>query len=105
MNNPFSIPVVNGTIAVTTSSQSIALQGAGMSLLVKNVGGGECFIAIGDSTVTATAGAAATDATDGSLSVPAGEIAIYSIPATATHVAAITASGTTTLRVSRGDGE
>ena len=107
MNKSFAIPTVNGTVAVTTTSQAIALQGAGGALLVKNVGSTECFIAVGSSTVTATAAAAApaTDATDGSMSIPAGEIGTYSIPVTATHLAAVTASGTTTLRVSRGEGE
>jgi hypothetical protein len=104
---PFSIPAVNGTIAVTATSQAIALQGAGAVVLVQNVGSGECFIAVGDSTVTAVAAAAtpATDATDGSMSVPPGVVASYSVPLSATHLAAVCATGgTTTLRVSRGEG-
>jgi len=103
--NAFAIPAVNSTIAVTDTSQAVALNGAGGGVLVKNVGSSECFIAAGDSTVTAVAGAAATDATDGSMSVPPGEIAVYSIPQTATHLAAVCASGITTLlRISRGEG-
>lgn len=102
--NPFPIPTVNGTIAVTSTSQAIALQGAGGSVLLQNVGTTECFVAVGDSTVTATAGTGTTDATDGSMSVPAGAIVVYSIPQTATYVAAVTAAGTTILRVSRGSG-
>jgi hypothetical protein len=103
-NNAFTFPTVNGTVAVTTTSQRVAMQGSGGSLVLKNVGGTECFVAVGNSTVTATAGTSATDETDGSFSIPAGEVGSYSIPVTATHVAAVTASGTTTLRVSRGEG-
>lgn len=103
---PFSIPAVNGTIAVTTTSQRIALQGAGSVVLVANVSTVECFIAVGSSTVVAVAAAAspATDATDGSMSIPPNTSATFSIPDTATHLAAVTAATTTTLRVSRGDG-
>lgn len=103
---PFRVAYVNSTIAVTTTSQSIAMQGAGPTVLVQNVGAVECFIAVGGSGVTATAAAAspATDATDGSMSIPAGAIAVYTIPEVDTHLAAVTASGTTTLRVSRSEG-
>ena len=102
---PFPIPDVNGTIAVTSTSQAIALQGAGGSILLQNVGTTECFVKVGASTVTAKAGGAATLAADGSMSIPGGAIVVYSIPQTATHIAAICAgSGTTTLRVSRGSG-
>ena len=103
--NAFPLPAANSTIAVTSTSQAIALNGAGGAVMVKNLGSNECFIAQGASTVTVVAGGAATAASDGGFSVPAGEIATYSIPASATHLAAICASGLTTLlRVSRGDG-
>ena len=103
--NPFPIPDVNGTIAVTSSTQAIALQGAGGSVLLQNVGTTECFVKVGASTVTAVAGGSSTDETDGSLSIPGGAIVVYSIPQTASHIAAICAGvGTTTLRVSRGSG-
>lgn len=105
MSNPFSIPTVNGTIAATASSQRISMPGTGGSIMIQNTGGTECFVAVGDSTVTATAGGSATAAADGGMSVPPGIIAVYSIPQTATHLAAICAAGgTTTLRVSRGSG-
>lgn len=103
--NSFPIPTVNSTIAVTATSQRVLLNGIGGVVLVKNIGSGECFIAAGDVTVTATAGAGTTDATDGSLSIAPGEIGTYSIPTSATYLAAVCATGiTTTLRVARGDG-
>lgn len=106
MNLPFSLPAVNGTIAVTTTSQRIALQGAGAVVTLANVSTVECFVAVGDSTVVATAAAtpAATSATDGSMSIPANSWASFAIPLDATHLAAVTAASTTTLRVSRGEG-
>jgi hypothetical protein len=95
MNIPFAIPAAAVTLAVTTTTGSVALAGTGSALRVCNVGGAECFLAAGSSTVTATTA---------SMSVPAGAIETFTIPITATHVAAITASGTTTLRLARGEG-
>jgi hypothetical protein len=102
--NSFSIPAVNGTIAVTTTSQRIALTGTGSSIRVANVTATEAFINVGDSTVVAVAGAGATQASDGAMSVPANSLGFYAVPGSATHVAAITAAGTATLRISRGEG-
>ena len=100
-----AIPSVNSTIAVTSTSQRVSLSGVGSVLLLKNVGATECFVAAGNSTVVAVAGGSATAASDGSMSVAAGEIATYSITETTTHLAAICASGfTSLLRVSRGEG-
>ena len=105
MNNPFSIPVVSSTIAVTASNQRIALAGSGNTVVVKNAGLTECFVAVGDVTVVATAGGGSTAASDGSFSILPGEIAAYTIPLSATYLAAICAgAGTTTLRVARGEG-
>lgn len=103
---PFTFPAANSTIAVTDTSQRVALPGGQTStIVVKNVGASECFIASGDSSVTATAGGAATAASDGSFSIPPGEIGSYTISPIATHIAAICATGiTTTLRISRGEG-
>jgi hypothetical protein len=106
MNIPFTFPTVSGTVAVTDTSQAIALQGAGKTVVLKNVGNNECFVAAGAASVTATAGAGITDATDGSFSIPAGEIGSYTINTDATHLAAVCATGlSTTLRVARGEGE
>lgn len=105
--NPITIPTSNGSIYVTSSSQRILLP-AGETILIKNVGATECFVAQGDSTVAAVASGGATLAADGAMSIPAGEIGIYSIQNTAggkNYLAAICAgSGTTTLRVSVGVG-
>lgn len=118
MTLPWSLgafsPVQNGTIAATTSSQAIALGGSTDAsayqtgpncAVVSNIGTVEAFVLFGDSTVTAIAGGAITAANDGSASVPAGAIVSFqaNIPGI-THMAAITASGTTTIRVSRGYG-
>lgn len=107
MNIPFSFPPVNSTIAVTSTSQRIAMVGSGNQIVVKNLGTSECFIAVGDVTVVATAATtpAATVASDGSFSIPVGEVGTYTIPLGATHLAAVCiAAATTTLRVSRGEG-
>jgi hypothetical protein len=102
---PFAFPAVNSTVAVTGTSQRIALAGSGNTVVVKNAGSTECFIAVGDVTVVATAGAGSTAASDGSFSILPGEIAAYTIPLSATYLAAICAgAGTTTLRVARGEG-
>lgn len=105
--NPITIPDSNGSIYVTGTSQRILLL-AGESLLLKNVGATECFVKQGDITVTAVASGGATLAADGSMSLPAGEIGLYSIKNTAggaNYVAAVCAgAGTTTLRVSVGVG-
>lgn len=105
MNIPFTFPAVSSTIAVTFANQRIAMVGAGATVLLKNAGSIECFVASGSSTVTATAGGAITAASDGSFSILPGEIAAYTIALDATHLAAICAgSGTTTLRIARGEG-
>ena len=105
MTIPFTFPAVNSTIAVTASNQRVALAGSGNTVMLKNAGSTECFIAVGDSTVTVTAGGGTTAASDGGFSVLPGEIAAYTIPLSATHLAARCAgSGTTTLRVARGEG-
>lgn len=96
-------PGASGTIAVTSASDRLAVTGLGKTLYVTNVGTTECFIAIGGSTVTAVAGGATTALTGG-MSIPAG-FAFACGMDTNTHIAAITASGTTTLRVTRGDGQ
>ena len=102
---PFAFPTVSSTIAVTASNQRIAMVGSGNTVVVKNAGSTECFVAVGDVTVVATAGGATTAASDGSFSILPGEIASYTIPLSATHLAAICAgSGTTALRIARGEG-
>lgn len=102
MQNGFA-PGPSGTIAVTSSNARLALPKGGNNVYVANVGSTECFIAFGDVTVAAVAGGNTT-ALAGSMSIPPGFTASLSMGAN-THIAAITASSTTTLRVTRGDGQ
>jgi hypothetical protein len=85
------------SLAVTAVSGNVALNRLGANqVLVLNLGDAEAFIDFGDDTKTATT----TDTP-----VPAGGWIMLSIPPAATHAAAITASGTATLRFTPGDGE
>ncbi len=104
MQNGFA-PGQSGTIAVTAASQALDMSGtAGNNVYVANVGSTECFIKMGSSTVVAVAGGSITG-TGGGMSIPSGFTASLSI-GTNTHIAAVCASGgTTTLRVTRGDGQ
>lgn len=88
-------PAANASISVTNTTGRAAISGTGATLRLANVSTVECFVKVGDSTVEA----ATTD-----FSVPANSQVFISVPNTATHVAAITAASTTTLRISRGDG-
>lgn len=94
----------SSTIAVTNSSQRVALSCAASNAYVSNVGTTECFIEFGSATVTATAGGSSTAASDGSMAIPGG---FYGVVSTGgqSNMAAITASGTTTLRITPGEGE
>lgn len=96
-------PGASGTIAATTSSQSVAVTGKGKTLYVANAGTTECFVAVGSSDVVAVAGAGITGLA-GHMSVMPGICFALAMDRN-THVAAITASGTTTLRFTRGDGQ
>lgn len=85
------------TLAASGVSSNVALNRAGANqVLVLNLGDAEAFIDFGDSAQTATT----TDTP-----VPAGGWIMLSVPPAATHAAAITATGTATLRFTPGDGE
>ena len=86
------------TVAATTTSGStrVALVGTGCDLCVQNVGSATAFIEFGDSTVSA---ATAT----GFPLLPSAVLVIGKNPS-ATHAAAITASGTATVYVTTGEG-
>jgi hypothetical protein len=88
----------NNSLSVTSTTASITwTTGVGTNeILIKNVGATEAFWRSGLGPQTALT----TDE-----SIPAGAIMVYTIPVTDTVFAAITASGTTTLRVSRGEGQ
>lgn len=94
MYSPFT-PAGNFSIAVTTTSGNVATTGAGTTLRLANVAAVECFVAFGGSDVVALTS---------SFSVPGNTQILVSVPSGTTHVAAITAATTTTLRISRGDG-
>lgn len=86
-------------LAVGTSSGNVALNspsGGNTVRLSTPAGTDECFIAFGSSTVTAAAATA--------VHFPAGTIEVVTIPAGTTHVAAICASGSTTLYAVRSNG-
>lgn len=88
-------PGATASISVTTSSARVALPAGGGQLAVLNNGGGVVFIKFGDSTVTA----AVTD-----IPVEIGVARGFTPPGTATHVAAIIASGTATVYFTAGEG-
>ena len=91
---PFT-PGANFSIAVTTTTGRVNVTGNGTTLRLANVAATECFIKLGDSTVTATTS---------DFSMPANSVALLAASGAITYVAAITASGTATLRIARGDG-
>lgn len=97
-------PQQTHSIAVTTSTGRVAMAGQGVDFLFKNAGTADCFVRVGSGTVTA----AVTD-----FPILSGEAGAYKfsndvanvIANTGTvNVAAITASGTTTLYISQGTG-
>lgn len=96
----------NATIATTGTSANVTMVGDGTDFQFANVGTAEAFVTVATSAATAIAGGGSTKDGDGSNSVPAGAIMVYSFPnaGSAPSVAAITATGTTTLRVARGFG-
>lgn len=97
-------PGASGTIAVTATSQALAVTGSGKTLYVNNVGSTECFIAVGSSTVTVVAGGAST-AMGGGMSIPPGFSCAIAMDTNGYVAAICAAAGTTTLRVTRGDGQ
>lgn len=102
---PFFPAAVSATIAVTNSSQRVALSIIGSSVYLANVGTTECFIAFGNASVVVTAGAGATSAADGGMSIPGGFNGVVSSGGQSNIAAICAGSGSTTLRVTPGDGE
>jgi hypothetical protein len=84
------------TLSVTDSSARVELAATGPTLLVRNEGTTTAYIALGAGTVTA--------ATTGYPVDPLTVVTLARDPATQTHLAAITASGTTTLTAIAGTG-
>lgn len=96
--NAFQANGATVNLAVTTSTGSVALTGVGNggNVRVYNAGSATIFINFGTSTVTATTAAG--------IPIPSGAIEIYSVGASITHVAAITASSTATAYFTTGQG-
>lgn len=99
-------PEQTSTLACTTSSASVAVGLVGDTLMLKNEGPSTAFVSFGDSGVTATAGGSTTKSSDGSYPMLAGEISTVRVDSVGQglNVAGVTASGTATLRISRGSG-
>lgn len=94
---PGFTPGGNFSIVVTNAgTDRVNITGQGTTLRIANVGATECFLTFGTSS---TLTAATTD-----FSMPATSQLLVTVPSTTTYVAAVTAAGTTTLRISRGDG-
>jgi hypothetical protein len=101
-------PEQTTTLACTTTSGSanVSLGLLGDTLLLKNEGPSTAFLIFGNEGVVATAGGAANKSNDGAYPVLAGEISTLRVDSVGSGlvVAGITASGTATVRISRGSG-
>jgi hypothetical protein len=104
--NRFTPGAVTGTLGVTTvaGGQVVALSGAGSVLRIANATTVPAFIALGTATVTVAAGGTTTKASDGGFPIMGASVEYITLPPDATHLVGITGSGTTTLRLNRGDG-
>lgn len=94
---PFSMPDTGlaNSISVTTTTASVLVEGTGNQMMFTNATSQGCYIAAGDSTI---------EADSGRLFLPGNTMRVFTVPPSYTHAAAITASGTTTVIVARGDG-
>ena len=98
MSDLININAPSASLSVSTTSASVAIDGGYAFVLIDNTlaGNAECYVRSGLSGVVATTS---------HMHIAAGEKASYAIDPSHTHIAAITASGTTTLRLVRGGGE
>src|SRR5690242_7229185 len=96
-------PSPTGTVQISasTSSSNVKLAGSVEQVYVQNSGSADAFVEFGDSSVTATV---PSGATAGSMRVKAGQTTVLTPKVNATHAAAITSSGTTTIELSSGAG-
>lgn len=88
-------PVASTSLAVTSTTARVAFPSADASVLIRNTSTADAYLVFGTNTVVATTGT-------GTL-LPAGQAVAYAV-GTATNVAAITASGTTSLAITTGTG-
>lgn len=84
-------------IAATTSTGLVPLAGAGSTIRIAVVGEQDAFINFGGSTVTVS--------TTNGIPVFVGSPELFALKPGQTHAAAITASGTTSVSFTRGEGE
>lgn len=82
--------------SIAASSTSDTIQGNGNQMMFINTTSQACFVAVGDSTVEATANI--------DILIHGNSTIVFTVPPTATHVATRTASGSTTLLSIRGNG-
>lgn len=87
-------PGTTVTLAVTAASASIA-EPAGSQICIQNLGTSTAFVVFGNSAVVATAAG---------FPIQPGLVYGLTSPGNSTHVAAICASGTTTLAITGGYG-
>lgn len=94
---PFSIPDAGGSIEAeaSTTSANYAIPGTGTQIYCANSTSQGCFVAVGGVSVLAT---------DTCIFVPGNDSRVFTIPPTASHVAVLTQTGTTSLFVARGVG-
>lgn len=87
------------SLACTTTSSRVALVGVGNTLVISNTGTEWGHVLFGDSSATATTAC---------MAIPPGTVVTISLndpkETEWTHVAGITAAGTTTIQISRGFG-
>jgi len=96
---------VSSTIAVTSTTQRVALSTSANHVYLSNIGTKECFVEFGNASVTATAGGAATAASDGSMAIPAGFYGVINCGRQSNVAAICAGTDTTTLRLTPGEGE
>lgn len=88
-------PVASTSLAATTTTARVAFPSADTSVLIRNTGAADAYLVFGNGSVVATTGT-------GTL-LPAGQAVAYAVGAS-TNVAAITASGSTSLAITTGTG-
>lgn len=88
---------VNLTAGVATGNVALTAAPNGGEVRICNLGTVPAFINFGTSS-------AVTAALATSIPIPAGAVEIFTLPATVTYLAAITASGTTALYATTGKG-
>lgn len=86
----------SATLAVTAASSNVQLSACSGVVLLWNVGATEAFYKYGTASTTA-----ATTGTD-SWSIPATSFVVLNLGTNRPYLAAITAAGTTTLRITQG---